>query len=168
MNPDLDPWTKEFAEEFERKPYYDRDDPLPVDPLLFYEEAPMTILQVEDLVEFCKCGNRNEWILMGTGKDNAHYWGCTACRADAPPPLNKFDQLVDDLATGVISATTLQIAYRASIRQRKDLPEGIKDLLCGGSESHSGVLFQLFKAMQETIGSLELAYRRGEINKTDA
>lgn len=75
--------------------------------------------------------------------------------------MNKFDQLVEDLTTGKISHTMLQIAYRAAIRQRKDLPEGIKDLLCGRSEYHAGLIYQQFKVISETIGSMELAYRRG-------
>jgi len=161
MNPDLDPWTKEFAEEFERKPYYDRDDPLPVDPLLFYEEAPMTILQVEDLVEFCKCGNRNEWILMGTGKDNAHYWGCTACRADAPPPLNKFDQLVDDLVDGKLNMNLVKIALASWVSRRKDLPETVRDMVSGDNPSHIGLIDRAFKIIKDGMGELELAYRRG-------
>ena len=34
MDKDLDPWTKKFSEEFERKPYYDKNDALPVEPLV--------------------------------------------------------------------------------------------------------------------------------------
>ena len=39
MDKNLDPWTKEFEDEFKRKPYYDRDEELPVEPLIIYEEV---------------------------------------------------------------------------------------------------------------------------------
>lgn len=74
---------------------------------------------------------------------------------------NKFDQLVEDLTTDKISWTMLQTAVKASIRNRKDLPEGIKDLLCGRSAHHAGLIQKHFQLISETIGSMELAYRRG-------
>ncbi len=74
---------------------------------------------------------------------------------------DKFSQLVKDLVSGDLTLTHIQIAVRASIRQRKDLPDGIKDLLAGKGESNPGVLYRMFKSIQEVIGNIELAYRRG-------
>ena len=74
---------------------------------------------------------------------------------------NKFDTLVEDLVSGRLGFTHIQIAMRASIRQRKDLPDGIKDLLAGRDATYSGLIFKQFKVIQETIGAMELAYRRG-------
>jgi hypothetical protein len=76
--------------------------------------------------------------------------------------MNKFDQLVKDLADGSLTFLHVQIAMRASVRDRKDLPEGIKDLLCGKGESNAGLIYRTFRLINETIGALELAYRRGE------
>ena len=75
--------------------------------------------------------------------------------------MDKFSQLVEDLVSGELTLTHVQIAVRTSIRQRKDLPDGIKDLLAGSSVSNSGVLYRMFKSIQEVIGNMELAYRRG-------
>ncbi len=75
--------------------------------------------------------------------------------------MNKFDNLVDDLASGKLSLTQVQIAIRASIRQRDDLPEGIKDLLAGRGPEYSGLIYTMFKSIQEVIGAMELAYRPG-------
>jgi hypothetical protein len=50
--------------------------------------------------------------------------------------MNKFDQLVDDLEKGQLTLNMIQIAIRAYIRQRKNLPTGIKDLLSGSNESN--------------------------------
>lgn len=74
---------------------------------------------------------------------------------------NKFSQLVEDLVSGDLGLTHVQIAIRASIRQSKDLPDGIKDLLAGSSETNAGIVYRVFKLIEEMIGSVELAYRRG-------
>ncbi len=76
--------------------------------------------------------------------------------------MNRFEQLVEDLATGKLSLNQVQIAIRASIRQRDDLPEGIKDLLSGSGEANAGLIYRMFKPIQEVIGAMELAYRRAE------
>ena len=76
--------------------------------------------------------------------------------------MDKFSQLVEDLTSGDLNMTHIQIAVRASIRRRKDLPEGIKDLLAGKSDRNAGVLYRMFKSIQEVIGTVELAYRRGK------
>ncbi len=75
--------------------------------------------------------------------------------------MDKFTQLVEDLVDGKLGFNQIQMAMRASVRQRKDVPESIKDLLCGRSESHAGLIYKMFKLIQEMMGSMELAYRRG-------
>ena len=75
--------------------------------------------------------------------------------------MDKFSQLVEDLVKGDLSLTHVQIAIRTSVRQRKDIPEGIKDLLCGRGKHYSGLIYTMFKPINEVIGSIELAYRRG-------
>ncbi len=81
--------------------------------------------------------------------------------------MNKFDQLVDDLTSGELTLDMIQIAIRTSIIRRRDLPEGIKNLLAGMDDKHlgcngSGLIYQLYKPIQQVIGAMELAYRRGE------
>jgi hypothetical protein len=66
------------------------------------------------------------------------------------------------LETGDLGLTHIQIAIRTSIRNRKDIPDGIKDILCGKGESSAGFIFKTFNIMREMIGSLELAYLRGK------
>lgn len=73
--------------------------------------------------------------------------------------MDKFSQLLEDLVNEDLTLTQVQIAIRASIRQRKDLPDNVKDLL-GGKEGNSGLIYKMFKPIQEVIGSMELAYRR--------
>jgi len=74
---------------------------------------------------------------------------------------DKFSQLVDDLVNGDLSILQVQIAIRASIRQRQDIPDAIKGLLAGTGESHGGLIYQAFSLIQQIIGNMELAYRRG-------
>lgn len=66
--------------------------------------------------------------------------------------LNKFDQLVEDLAKGRLSWNSIQIALRAANEQGKFAKE-IKDI-----ESH--FIYNMFKVMKETLGAMELVYRR--------
>ena len=75
---------------------------------------------------------------------------------------DKFTQLVDDLLERKLSPLNLQQAYRSYIRQRKNLPEDIKDLLCGRSESDSGLIASQFHMISQMIGNMELAYLRGK------
>ncbi|MFH1722909.1 MAG: hypothetical protein ABH950_09935 [Candidatus Altiarchaeota archaeon] len=74
--------------------------------------------------------------------------------------MNAFQQLEDDLVSGKLSWTQVQIALRSSVRLHKDVPEGIKDLLCG-KEGNAGLIYRMFKQIQEVTGAMELAYRRG-------
>ena len=78
--------------------------------------------------------------------------------------MNKFDQLVEDLSSGDLSLTQVQIAIRASIRRRKDIPDGVKGLLAGEEGIggiNSGLIYKMFFPIQDMIGVIELAYRRG-------
>ena len=75
--------------------------------------------------------------------------------------MDKFSQLVQDLEDNSLGLLHIRNAVRAHIRSRKDIPDGIKDLLCGRRPRYSGLISQMFKTMEEIIGSLELAYRRG-------
>lgn len=76
--------------------------------------------------------------------------------------MNKFEQLVEDLKTGSLSLTHIQMAIRAYIREDKEIPDRIKDLLCGQGESQAGLILNTFNLIRETIGSMKLAYKRGE------
>lgn len=60
------------------------------------------------------------------------------------------------------SDKTIMAAYTASIRKRKDIPDAVKDLLCGTGEDNSGYIMRQWGLIQQTIGNIELAYRRGE------
>jgi hypothetical protein len=75
--------------------------------------------------------------------------------------MNKFDQLVQDLLDGSLSLNQIQMAIRASVRQNPEVPEEIKDLLCGRGEAFSGLIYKIFKVVQEAIGAVELAFHRG-------
>lgn len=75
--------------------------------------------------------------------------------------------LIDDIADGYISINTVQIALCAGISRWPDLPEGVKDLICGKGESYTGYIRRAFGGIKEAIGSIELAYRRGNSTKED-
>ena len=78
---------------------------------------------------------------------------------------NKFDQLVEDLLSGELTHNLIQIAYRTWIRRRDDIPEEVKTLLAGKSESDPGLLYDQFKIISSTVGTMELAARRGRSYK---
>lgn len=75
--------------------------------------------------------------------------------------MNRFDQLVHDLKEGNLNLTHIQIAYRAYLREGKDVPDSIKDILGGRGEALSGLIYSIFKLVREAEGSVELAYGRG-------
>ena len=75
--------------------------------------------------------------------------------------MNKFEQLVQDLKDGKLNMTHIQIAYRAYLREGKDVPDAIKDILGGRGEAMSGVIYSIFKLVREIEGTVELAYNRG-------
>ena len=74
---------------------------------------------------------------------------------------DKFSQLIEDLDNGVIGMTHIQIAIRTHTKHRIDIPDGIKDLLCGRSERDGGLILGFFRLLNNVIGTTELAYRRG-------
>ena len=78
---------------------------------------------------------------------------------------DKFTQLVDDLTDGNLSLTQVQIAIRASIKRRKDIPDEIKDLLSGRGEHNAGLIYSMFRPIQQAIGTVEVAFRRGKQNE---
>lgn len=69
--------------------------------------------------------------------------------------MNEFDRLVENLCTGEFSIRSLEIALNEEIRRNPNLPEGVKNLLVSGLLSHS------WTAIRQTIGNMELSYRRG-------
>lgn len=77
---------------------------------------------------------------------------------------NKYDRLVDDLKSGKLPLTIVINAIRQSVRESKDVPDEIKDLLCG-TESDAGYIFRQFQVMRDTMGRMKLAYRRGTDEK---
>lgn len=84
--------------------------------------------------------------------------------------MNKFDQLVDDLITGELNPTHIRMAYKAYIKYRKDIPDEIKDLLCGGKQGKStsdGLIDKTFNLMSNIIGWVEIAYKRGKGTQYD-
>lgn len=78
-----------------------------------------------------------------------------------------FQDLVDDIANGYISINMIQIALCAGISRWPCLPEKVKDLICGRGENYSGYIRRAFGGIKEAIGSIELAYRRGNSTKED-
>lgn len=80
---------------------------------------------------------------------------------------DKFTQLVDDLVSGKLGLIHIQNAIRASIRQRKDIPEGVKDLLAGKGDTNPGLIFYMFRPIGQAMGTVELAFRRGSDRNED-
>jgi len=78
--------------------------------------------------------------------------------------MDKFTQLVDDLVTDKLNLNHVQMAIREYIRRSPNIPDEIKNLL---TES-GGLIYYMFRPINQVIGSLELAFRRGKdysINK---
>lgn len=73
---------------------------------------------------------------------------------------NAFAELLDNLNKNKLGHNQVQIAYRAWVRQSKNIPDGIKDLLCG-KEGYVSLLYEAFSLISQIIGNMELAYRRG-------
>lgn len=73
---------------------------------------------------------------------------------------NPFTELVNHLEDGTLGHKHIQMAYREWIRRRTDIPDAIKDIL-SGTEDVSGLLITLFRSISQSIGGLELAWRRG-------
>jgi len=81
------------------------------------------------------------------------------------PQVDEFTRLVNNLVDGTLGFTHIQIALRAYVRKSKEIPEEVKDLLAGGGEGHSGLIFQMFRPISAVIGTVELAFRRGTQGK---
>ena len=75
--------------------------------------------------------------------------------------MDKFTQLVEDLKSGKLTMSHVQMAVRAYVRESKHIPDGTKDLLAGKGDCSSGLIYKQFQVITETIGAMELAYRRG-------
>jgi len=74
---------------------------------------------------------------------------------------NAFERLVSDLNEGRLGLTMVGIAVKAHVRQNPDIPEPVKDLLCGKGDCFPGLLSRHWNLLGEMIGTTELAYRRG-------
>ena len=72
--------------------------------------------------------------------------------------MNEFDRLIANLKFGELSITHLELAYREYLRRRKNIPEGVTNLLV--PKEHAG-LINFASDMREIAGNIELAYRRG-------
>ena len=75
--------------------------------------------------------------------------------------MDRFSQLEQDIIDGKLSIKQVGIAVRSAIRRMEHLPEGIRDLLGGKGDTSPGLLSIYFRLLEQIIGSVELAYRRG-------
>lgn len=78
--------------------------------------------------------------------------------------LNEFERLVANLKNGEFTLRHLEMAYRGYIRDREDLPEGVKNLLVG-TEGSGMVRFA--GHISEIIGNIHLAFLRGKSKGED-
>lgn len=74
---------------------------------------------------------------------------------------NPFTDLVRHLNDGTLGHKHIQMAYREWTRRRDDIPDAIKDILSGSSDDFAGLLYRMFGSINQVIGGLELAWRRG-------
>lgn len=75
--------------------------------------------------------------------------------------MDKFTQLTIDLKNGDLRPIHIAIALSTYYKEAEHLPEGIRDLI-GGTGKGTGLVHQQFRFLQNTIGDLEIAYRRGD------
>jgi hypothetical protein len=68
--------------------------------------------------------------------------------------MNPFEQLMAWLEDGTLGRKQLLIAYRASVRNQKDIPEGARNLA-------EPLLRTIFRVAEEITGNLHLSYLRG-------
>lgn len=73
--------------------------------------------------------------------------------------MNAYDRLLQDLRSGELNLTHIDLAVVAWINSRTDIPEGIKNILV--QPEGGGVLRTCFKQAKQIIGTMELSYRRG-------
>ncbi|MCK5020906.1 MAG: hypothetical protein KAS32_28050 [Candidatus Peribacteraceae bacterium] len=72
-----------------------------------------------------------------------------------------FNDLVEDLLEGRMSMIVVQNAIVESYKRRDNIPEGIKGIICGTGDCDGGLVRRTFQLLNQFIGNLELAYRRG-------
>lgn len=75
--------------------------------------------------------------------------------------MDEFDRLVENLCTGELGLKHLEIAYAEYIRRNPVIPEGVKNLLVRYTEYENGLLHKLWLQIGQTVGTVELSYRRG-------
>ena len=71
---------------------------------------------------------------------------------------NEFDHLVEMLDNNTLNLRHLEMAYRHHIKRRKDIPEGVRNLLV---QPNGAGIIQFANHFMQIIGKMELAYRRG-------
>ena len=74
--------------------------------------------------------------------------------------MNKFYRLVEDLQSGELPLSVVFMAIRTYVDKNENIPEGARNLLT--SPDGGGYLASQFKIIHDTIGKIELAYRRGK------
>ena len=83
--------------------------------------------------------------------------------------MDTFDQLVHDLDTERLSLSMLSLALRTHYRHSKDIPENVKDLICGDKDDNSialghGLIHSSCNLLINSIGYILLTSR---MNKED-
>lgn len=73
---------------------------------------------------------------------------------------NKYYQLVEDLQKGELTLNIVCLAICQYVRQNERIPEGARNLLT--AKEGRGYIPKQFEIMRNMIGTMELAYRRGE------
>ncbi len=76
---------------------------------------------------------------------------------------NKYYQLISDLESGELSLSLVSMAIRTYVGRNKKIPEGVRNLLT--SPEGGGYIHAQFRIIQNMIGTMELAYRRGSFDK---
>ena len=80
--------------------------------------------------------------------------------------MDDFTQLVKNLDEGKLNLRIMCIAYKTHIKNRKDLPEGIKDFLVG-DEGKISIIHRQFDLIGQYVGFAELIYRRASDSQKD-
>lgn len=76
---------------------------------------------------------------------------------------NKYYQLVEDLESGALPMSLVCRAIRTYVENNENIPEGARNLL--SSSEGGGYIAAQFQVMQDVIGKVELAYRRGKADR---
>lgn len=72
--------------------------------------------------------------------------------------LNEFGRLVENLRSNEFTISHLEMAYRYYIKTRKDIPEGVRNLLVEAEGAGSLKFAQQIKTL---VGNVHLGYLRG-------